>query len=66
MKTIKPSICKSEGPLSLCDCSDLNKKEEQRKCLTYSIGKRGYCEYYRSSIGACSNYDGCFSNIEKR
>ena len=66
MKTLKPSICKSDGPLSLCDCTDLNIKEEQRKCLTYSRGSRGYCEYYRSSIGACSNYDGGFSNIEKR
>ena len=66
MKTLKPSICKCDGPLSLCDCTDLNIKEEQRKCLTYSRGRRGYCEYYRSAIGACSNYDGGFSNIEKR
>ena len=61
MKTLKPSICKSEGPLSLCDCPDKNIKEEQRKCLTYSRGKKGYCVHYRSLIGACSNYDGCFS-----
>jgi hypothetical protein len=66
MKTIKPSMCTLEGPISLCDCSDKNFKEEQKKCLTYSRGKKGYCEYYRSLLGACSNYDGYFSNIEKR
>jgi len=66
MKTLKPSICKSEGLLSLCDCTGENIKEEQEKCITFKQGKKGYCEYYRSSIGACSNYDGYFSNIEKR
>ena len=66
MKTPVPSICKSEGLLSLCDCTGENIKEEQRKCLAYSRGKEGYCEYYRSSIGACSNYDGYFSKIENR
>ena len=66
MQILKPSICKSEGPLSFCDCPDKNIKEEQRKCLTYSRGKKGYCAYYRSSIGACSNYDGYFSIKEDR
>ena len=34
METLKPSKCKTEGPLSLCDGADLNIKEEQRKWLT--------------------------------
>ena len=66
MKIIKPSMCKSGGPLSLCDCPDKNIKEEQRKCLTYKEGKKGYCAYYRSSVGACSNYDGYFSIAKNR
>jgi hypothetical protein len=48
MQTLKPSICKYDGSRSLCDCTDLNIKEEQRKCITYSRGKRGYCDYYWS------------------
>jgi hypothetical protein len=40
MQTLKPSICKYDGSRSLCDCTDLNIKEEQRKCITYSRGKR--------------------------
>ena len=66
MQIIKPSICKSEGPISLCDCPDRNIKEEQRKCIAYREGKKGYCAYYRSSIGACSNYDGYFSVVKNR
>ena len=66
MKTLKPSMCKSEGPLSLCNCTDSNIKEKQKKCLAYSCGKKGYCEYYRFSIGACSNYDGFFSIADNR
>jgi len=66
MKIPMPSMCKSDGLLSFCDCTDKSIKEEQKKCFTYRHGKKGYCEYYRSSIGACSNYDGYFSNCENR
>ena len=65
MKTSKPSMCNSEGSLTVCDCTDADFKREQKKCLAFSKGKKGHCAYYRSSIGACSNYDGYYSNIEK-
>lgn len=61
MNTLKPSMCKSDGLISLCDCVKKNIKEEQRKCLGYKKGINGYCDYYRLSIGSCSNYDGYFS-----
>ena len=66
MIDLKPSMCKSEGPLTVCDCTDTGFRKEQKKCLTYTEGKKGHCVHYRSSIGACSNYDGHFSNIENR
>jgi hypothetical protein len=59
-------MSKSEGLLTVCDCTDANIIKEQKKCPTYREGKKGYCAYYRSSIGSCANYDGYFSNIENR
>jgi len=61
MNTLKPSMCISKGPLTVCHCTEANVKQEQRNCLAYSEKEKGYCTYYRFSIGACSNYDGCFS-----
>ena len=54
-------MSKREGPLTVCKCPDTNVRKEQRKCITYCEGKEGYCVYYRTSIGACLNYDGHFS-----
>ena len=62
MKAIKPSMCKTTGPLSICCCEGEKINEQQRNCHSYVLGKRGYCEYYRSSINACSNYDGYYSS----
>jgi hypothetical protein len=64
MKNLVPNMSKSEGPLTVCNCTEKNIRREQRKCIVYGEGKKGYCTYYRSSIGACANYDGCFSSIE--
>jgi hypothetical protein len=64
MKTVKPNMSKSEGPLTVCNCKDKNISREQKKCFVYGEGKKGYCSYYRSSIGACDNYDRCFSSME--
>jgi len=64
MKILMPNMSKSEGPLTVCNCTDKNIRREQRKCITYREGKKGYCAYYRPSIGACANYDGCFASIE--
>ena len=61
MNTLVPNMVKSDGPLTVCDCTDKNIRREQRKCISYGEGKKGYCTFYRSSIGACTNYDGCFS-----
>jgi hypothetical protein len=63
MKTLMPNMSKSSGPLTICNCDKINIRKEQKKCLAYREGKKGYCAYY-SSIGACANYDGCFSSIE--
>ena len=66
MKTPSPNMCKSEGPLTMCKCTDANFTKEQRNCIGYSKGKKGYCTFYRFSIGACSNYDGYFSDTMNR
>ncbi len=66
MKTLTPNMSKSEGLLTVCNCTDTNIRKEQRKCLTYREGKKGYCAYYRYSISACANYDGYFLNIKNR
>jgi hypothetical protein len=66
MKILVPNMSKSEGPLTLCNCTETNIIKEQRKCLTYREGKKGYCAYFRSSIGACGNYDGYFSTVKNR
>jgi hypothetical protein len=65
MMTIIPNMSKSDGPLTVCNCTDTNIKREQRKCIAYLEGKKGYCSYYRFSIGACANYDGYFSALDK-
>ena len=61
MNTLTPNMSKSEGLLTVCNCTDTNIRKQQRKCSTYRKGKKGYCTYYRSSVGACANYDGYFS-----
>jgi hypothetical protein len=63
MRNQKPSLCKTEGPLSICDCMNgvANIKDEQKRCQAYELGKTGCCAYYRSSIRACLNFDGYFS-----
>jgi hypothetical protein len=61
MKTVKPNMCKTDGPLTICRCDGGNIKEKERNCHTYVHGKRGYCEYYRSTLNACSNYDEYYS-----
>ena len=66
MKTLLPNMSKSEGPITVCNCSDENLKKEQRLCLAYREGQKGYCAYYRCSIGACANYDGSFSNTNNQ
>ena len=66
MKTMMPNMSKSKGPLTVCNCTDTNVRREQRKCIAYCEGKKGYCAYYRSSIGACANYDGYFSTVLNR
>lgn len=40
MENLKPNMCKSEGPLTVCDCTGNNIKEERRKCLTYEQQRR--------------------------
>jgi hypothetical protein len=66
MKTMMPNMIKSKGPLTVCNCTDTNIRNEQRKCIAYCEGKKGYCIYYRSSIAACANYDGYFSTVMNR
>jgi hypothetical protein len=66
MKKMMPNMSKLKGPLTVCNCTDTNIRREQRKCIAYCEGKKGYCEYYRSSIGACANYDGYFSTVLNR
>ena len=66
MKAMMPNMSKPEGPLTVCNCIDTNIRKEQIKCITYCEGKKGYCAYYRFSIGACTNYDGYFSRVENR
>ena len=66
MSAEKPNLCESDGLLSRCVCADKDIKGEQKKCLAFKRGIKGYCSYYRSSIGACSNYDGCFSLSENQ
>ncbi len=56
-------MSKSEGPFTVCNCTDTNIRREQRKCITYCEGKKGYCAYYRSSIGACANYEDIFQEL---
>ena len=58
----KPNLCKTEGPLSICDCMNdaVNFKDVQKRCLSYVPGKTGCCAYYRSSIRAYLNFDGFF------
>jgi hypothetical protein len=42
MKTLMPNLSKPEGPLTVCNCPDTNVRKEQRKCLAYCEGKKGY------------------------
>jgi hypothetical protein len=64
MDTLMPNMSKSEGPLTVCNFTESKIRKEQRKCIAYREGKKGYCAYYRSSTGACDNYDGQFSNVK--
>jgi hypothetical protein len=59
-------MSKDDGLFTVCICTGKNTSKEQRKCNAYREGKKGYCTYYRVSIGACSNYDGAFSITENR
>ena len=67
MQNQKPNLCKTEGPLSICDCLNdtVNLKDVQKRCHAYESGKTGCCAYYRSTINACLNFDGYFSNLKK-
>jgi len=40
MENNKPSICKSEEAISLCDCTDNNLKEEQKNTLLTVVGRK--------------------------
>ena len=66
MKTMMPNMSKLKGILTVCNCTDTNIRREQRKCNAYCEGKKGYCTYYRYSIGACANYDRYFSTVLNR
>jgi hypothetical protein len=61
MKSSQPDLCKMEGLISKCHCKSSNIKKEQANCSTYKKGKRGFCTYYLSSLGWCSNFDGYLS-----
>jgi hypothetical protein len=43
MKTLMPNMSKSSGPLTICNCDKINIRKEQKKCLAYREGKKGYC-----------------------
>ena len=64
MELSQPGMCKNDGPISICHCQGPKIKEEQANCSTYKKGKRGFCTYYLSSIGWCSNFDGYLSSKE--
>jgi hypothetical protein len=66
MKIVMPNMSKPEGPLTVCNCPDTNVRKEQKKCHAFCEGKKGYCAYYRTSIGACANYDGYFSTVKNQ
>ena len=66
MDKLRPSMCKPNGLISLCDCMNKNIKDDQKNCLSFKKGKNGYCYYYRVSIGSCANFDGYYSNPKIR